>query len=73
MLATIHEDIIDNSVFEELKSINPNILKSFLIDEMNSYIEFNQELKGLPFNFICYKTAIDVNYVKRFLIVRNCS
>ena len=28
VLATIHEDIIDNSVFEELKSINPNILKS---------------------------------------------
>jgi leucyl-tRNA synthetase len=43
--------------------ILPNILKSFLMDEMNSYLQFNEELKGLPFNFICYKTAIDVNYV----------
>lgn len=41
----------------------PNKLEVFLKESMNFHLEFNQDLKGLPFNFICYKTPVDVNYV----------
>ena len=41
VLTTIHEDIIDNSVFEELKSINPNILKSLYILSFSKYEGFD--------------------------------
>ena len=41
VLATIHEDIIDNSVFEELKSINPNILKSLYMLSFSKYEGFD--------------------------------
>ena len=36
-----NEDIIDNSVFEELKSINPNILKSLYILSFSKYEGFD--------------------------------
>ena len=41
VLTTIHEDIIDNSVFEELKSINPNILKSLYMLSFSKYEGFD--------------------------------
>ncbi|BCY28035.1 leucine--tRNA ligase [Flavobacterium okayamense] len=44
-------------------SLLPKQLADFLEERMNSQVEFNQDLNGLPFNFICYKTPIDVNYV----------
>jgi leucyl-tRNA synthetase len=41
----------------------PNKLTDFLKEKMNNHLEFNQDLKDLPYNFICFKTAVDVNYV----------
>ncbi|WP_309614784.1 class I tRNA ligase family protein [Flavobacterium sp.] len=43
--------------------ILPIVLKSYLYERMSFQLEFNQDLNGLPFNFICYRTPVDVNYV----------
>ena len=41
----------------------PKQLLDFLNIIMTLHVEFNQDLKGLPFNFICFKTVVDVSYV----------
>lgn len=55
----LYSEIINGGSIDIL----PKTLADFLVERMNLHLEFNQDLKGLPFNFICYKTPIDVNYV----------
>ncbi|MFC7774914.1 leucine--tRNA ligase [Flavobacterium sp. GCM10027622] len=55
----LYSEIINGGSIDIL----PKTLADFLVGRMNLHLEFNQDLKGLPFNFICYKTPIDVNYV----------
>ena len=55
----LYSEIINGGSIDIL----PKMLADFLEERMNLHLEFNQDLKGLPFNFICYKTPIDVTYV----------
>ncbi|WP_333694213.1 class I tRNA ligase family protein, partial [Flavobacterium sp.] len=44
-------------------NILPEKLFKFLDERLSSFENFNDRLKGLERRFVCYKSAIDVNYV----------
>ncbi len=60
--------IITKELYSEINNggsidILPKKLADFLKEKMNFHVQFHDDLKDLPYTFICYKTPIDVNYV----------